>query len=487
MKQSLRKRITIVFIAITVIAMGLIGLVHWFLFDDFYAIEKRQALVECFSMIENRTDDDLEAVNSYCLANNLIYIIADANLESVQTNVRNEDRMITQIFGMIMDKEDKNMDVISTGTDYQISRFHDERRDTDLLQLVGQLPDGEYVMLQSSLESIAVAASISNRFYLYVALIVIIASAVAIALITRKMTARVEELTSVSERMANLDFEAKYTSGGQDEIGRLGENFNTMSKNLRTAMAELKSANVRLAKDVEEKTQIDEMRREFLSNVSHELKTPIALIQGYAEGLKEMEMDKESQDMYLDVITDEAVKMNRLVMQLMNLEQIESGNDSLDMQCFDLKEVIDGVLNASKLMIEQAGAKVIFDQKESVPVWADEFKVEQVLTNYITNAIHHLAGEKRIEITCRKKGGIVTTTVFNTGDPIPEDSLDKVWNKFYKVDKARTRSYGGSGIGLSIVKAIMDAHGQQCEARNYANGVAFSFTLEAGMKDEGVR
>ena len=478
MRTSIRKKINIIFIIIVAAAMLIIGLVHWFLFDDFYEREKRQALIECFAMISS-PDADMDQVAHFCLANNLNYTVTDSSLYPLQTNVRDVDRMATQLFGAIMDKEDDNLREIMTGANFSISRFHDERRNTDLLQLLGELDDGGYVMLQSPLESIEMAASISNRFYLIVAFIVVLVSVLAITLVTRRLTAQVEELTEVSGRMANLDFSAKYLSGGQDEIGKLGENFNIMSDNLEKTMSGLKSANVRLAKDIEEKTQIDERRREFLSNVSHELKTPIALIQGYAEGLKEMEMDKESQEMYLDVIVDEAVKMNRLVMQLMNLEQIESGNDSLDMTCFNLTELIQGVLSASQLMIEQAGASVRFDSSRKILVWADEFKTEQILTNYITNAINHLDGERIIEITCEQEGKTVTTTVFNTGEPIPEESLDMIWNKFYKVDKARTRSYGGSGIGLSIVKAITDAMGQKCSAKNYRNGVAFSFTLEA--------
>ena len=245
-------------------------------------------------------------------------------------------------------------------------------------------------------------------------------------------------------------------------------------------MSELKSANLKLQKDIEKRVQIDEMRTEFLSNVSHELKTPIALIQGYAEGLKDnISDDPESREFYCDVIIDESAKMNRMVRQLLTLNQLEFGNDRLSMERFDLAELIRGVLQSSHILIEQKEAKILFQQKDPVPVWGDEFKIEEVVTNYLTNALNHLEGEKVIEITCREWNGTVTTTVFNTGQPIPAEDLDKIWEKFYKVDKARTREYGGSGIGLSIVKAIMDSHQQKCWAKNYENGVAFSFTLES--------
>ena len=269
-------------------------------------------------------------------------------------------------------------------------------------------------------------------------------------------------------------------AAGEDEIGELGQNFNIMSGKLEKSISELKSANLQLQKDIEERVQIDEMRTEFLSNVSHELKTPIALIQGYAEGLKDnISDDAESREFYCDVIIDESAKMNKMVKQLLTLNQLESGNDQLALERFDLAELIRGVLQASHILIGQKEARILFEQREPVPVWGDEFKIEEVVTNYLTNALNHLEGEKVIEIKCEEEDGIVTTTVFNTGKPIPEEDLDKIWDKFYKVDKARTREYGGSGIGLSIVKAIMDSHQQKCWARNYKNGVAFAFTLES--------
>ena len=202
------------------------------------------------------------------------------------------------------------------------------------------------------------------------------------------------------------------------------------------------------------------MRREFLSNVTHELKTPIALIQGYAEGLKDnINDDEESREFYCDVIIDEAAKMNEMVKKLLNLNQLEFGEDQVNMERFDLNAVIKGVLQSSDILIRQKEAKVLFTGGDPLYVWGDEFKVEEVITNYLTNALNHLDYDHTIEISCKKEGNVVKTTVFNTGDPIPEEDLDKVWVKFFKVDKARTREYGGSGIGLSIVKKIIEDHG----------------------------
>ena len=181
--------------------------------------------------------------------------------------------------------------------------------------------------------------------------------------------------------------------------GVLGRSMNTLSDKLKETIGALKQANRQLQHDIEEKTQIDEMRKEFIANVSHELKTPIALIQGYAEGLTEgMAQDPESRDYYCEVIMDEANKMNKMVKQLLTLSALESGNDAPVMERFDLTELIRGILSSAQLMIGQNGAEVEFFREEPCFVWADEFKVEQVVTNYVSNAIHHCDFDKIIEV-----------------------------------------------------------------------------------------
>ena len=175
---------------------------------------------------------------------------------------------------------------------------------------------------------------------------------------------------------------------------------------------------------------------------------------------------------------DETGKMNRMVKKLLTLNQLEFGNDVVEMDRFDMTELIQGVINASAILAAQQGITINFYQNGPVYVWGDEFKVEEVITNYISNAMNHAEGEKRIDVRYSIHGENVRISVFNTGKPIPEEDLDKIWIKFYKVDKARTREYGGSGIGLSIVKAIMDSFHKQCGAVNHTDGVEFWMELE---------
>ena len=226
---------------------------------------------------------------------------------------------------------------------------------------------------------------------------------------------------------------------------------------------------------------VEESRQEFVSNVSHELKTPLALIQGYAEGLQEcINDDAESREFYCEVIIDEADKMNRMVKKLLTLNQLEFGNDQVIMERFDMTELIRGVANSTKILMEQKGIRLELENSEEAWVWGDEFKVEEVITNYMSNAINHADGEKLIRVFYTRSEDKLRVSVFNTGQPIPEEDIEKIWVKFYKVDKARTREYGGSGIGLSIVKAIMDSFHQRCGVINHEDGV--EFWMELGTK-----
>ena len=277
-----------------------------------------------------------------------------------------------------------------------------------------------------------------------------------------------------------MDFEARYTGHDKTEIAVLGESINKMSDNLAKAFGELKTANAELQKDNELKTEVDNMRKEFISNVSHELKTPIALIQGYAEGLKEGISDESERDYYCDVIMDESMKMNTMVKKLLDLNQLEWGQDVLTKESFDICELIRNITSSFDLIATQNDVQVKTWGLKSAMVYADEFKIEEVFKNYFSNALNHVKSDtkKRIDVSVEKAENEIKVSVFNTGDRIPMDSLPHLFEKFYKVDKARTREYGGSGVGLSIVKAIMEAHGKEYGVFNTDEGVCFWFVLD---------
>ena len=481
MKHSVRTRIALHFISLIVLALVLIGIVHQVFLGRFYEAEKISRLEKSWTMANQEESSDVsEEFLNFCSVNGLTFAIADSTLETLASNSNEEERFGGRLLGLVLSMDDAGKTEVKTAENYQILKMQDRFQGLENLELWGYLSDGNYYIVTTPLQSISDTVAMSLRFYIYIGIAVVVLSVLVIHLLTGRVTRPIRELSQLSERMADLDFNARYESGGDDEIGEMGRNFNRMSQSLETALTDLKNANLELQRDIDNRKTMEEARSKFLSDVSHELKTPIALIQGYAEGLKDLVAETpEDREFYCEVIVDEAEKMNELVKKLLTLNQLEFGSDQLQLQRFDLTELIQGILINSRILIEQQDARVTFRAEPHYYVWGDAFKIEEVITNYLTNALDHLEGERRIEIKCREEEGHVITSVFNTGNPIPPEELDKIWDKFYKVDKARTRAYGGSGIGLSIVKAIMKAHQQECFVENYENGVAFSFVLES--------
>lgn len=489
MKYSIRRQMVIVFVGLIIFILVLMFAANTGFLEEYYIVHKQADLLDMYSSIDTALQNgDLkeESVTSKLMRQtekgnlSAIVIQPDGNfIFSTEPDAGNP--LYLKLFAYIFDKNQDKGKLLKSTDSYKIYKTKDFMNSTEYLEMWGKMSDGCIFVIRSPLESIRESADLANKFLVYMGGIAILLGGLLVWFFSRKITDPIKELAVLSQRMADLDFDAKYTSGGDNEIGVLGRNFNIMSRRLEKTVSELKSANNRLQKDIEQKEKIENMRNEFLGNVSHELKTPIALIQGYAEGLKEgVSDDPESREFYCDVIMDEAGKMNRMVKNLLILNQLEFGDDDTEFERFDIVSLIRGVLSSCEILIQQAGATVDFIADESVCVWADEFKTEQVLRNYITNAIHHVENEKRIEIRVISREDRVRITVFNSGKPIPEEDLAKLWDKFYKVDKAHTREYGGNGIGLSIVKAIMESFQQEYGVRNFENGVEFWFELDAG-------
>ena len=485
MKHSIKKQMMGVFIGLMTSLILVLLIINVCFLEPYYIRDKRLQFINMYQNLESMVDDggfqdENTAVKLVRLAekNNISFVVEDVNGKRY-SNVYDFDMLMNQLTGYLLNQAQKDAEVLERTERYQINQSWDPWNKTDYIDMWGTLDDGSRFLMRSPLESIKESAEISNRFLIGIGSMLILVGAALVWYLSRRMTTPIQELTALSEKMADLDFDVSYTSGGSNEIGRRGENFNRMSNRLESTISELKRANNRLKKDIEQKEKLEEMRNDFLGNVSHELKTPIALIQGYAEGLKEgVSDDPESRAFYCDVIMDEASKMNQMVKNLLTLNQLEFGDEDIVFERFNLTELIRGVLQSMEILAQQSEAEVIFRQEEPICVWADEFKTEQVVRNYISNAFHHVSGDKIVEVKMQVEDDKVKVSVFNTGTPIPEEDLKHLWDKFYKVDKAHTREYGGNGIGLSIVKAIMESFHQRYGVKNYGNGVEFWFELD---------
>lgn len=242
----------------------------------------------------------------------------------------------------------------------------DIRLNINFLNLFTKLKNGDYLLLSTPLLAIQESAAIANRFFLFSGLITILIGLVPAYIFARRFTRPIMSLNNIAQKMSHLDFSEKYQVTSNDEIGELGKSINSLSDQLDHAISELTQANLKLQADIEYERSLDEMRKAFISSVSHELKTPIALIQGYAEGLKLNVVDDEAgKDYYCEVIVDEARKMNIIVRDLLDLSQYESGPFKIDRQLFDISALLDQLLNKYQPLFQEKRVSLQMDNKDS--------------------------------------------------------------------------------------------------------------------------
>ena len=490
MKFSVRMKITLMVVVFATFIVAASWIVCNFVIEKVFLNNLKANLIttynSCNKLFNDSSSDYIELDDLYGKIKNpagsIVLIIDVDNNKIYFTSINDNGRMMESLNRIIRSVIEKDEDIFFEDSDYVIQRNHDDTINSDYYDLVGKLDNGFSIIIRSPISEVESFTRTIKRVFNYVAATLIIFCAVFVLFISNIFSTPIKKLSHSARRMANLDFDTKIDVDTKDEIGELGESMNELSSKLEDTISKLKTANIELERDIEEKRKIDDMRRDFLSHVSHELKTPIALIQGYAEGLKDnLFDDKENMEFYSDVIIDEAQKMNQLVQKLITLNEIEFGKFNINIERFDLVELINGVLNSTRILINEEYVNIVFEEQSPVWVWADEFLIEDAFTNYLTNAIHYVSEGGAIKIYFEKNDNKLRLNVYNQGNRIDNEDIDKLFIKFYKTDKSRSREYGGSGIGLSIVAAIMQAHGKEYGVYNVEDGVVFYFDLDTNM------
>jgi len=476
-------------IVILLIILFLI-LVNNFVFGQFYLFSKTKALKSVYKIVNNyyntSQDFDLEIqLERIAINNNFDILIKNDQNVNVYTSNKNFFSTLGQMNEMTSKFNTDLGDTIEKNESFTIKKIKDSKNDITYILLSAMLDNSYLLYIRIPINSIQESVKISNNFLYLMAGIAILIAAVIVSYVSRKFGDPIAELNDIAKKMSNLDFSHRYRiTDVDDEINNLGKSINVMSDKLEKTIKQLRSTNIELEKDIEEKSQIDEMRKSFISDVSHELKTPIALIQGYSEGLLEnVNSDEESRKFYAEVILDETNKMDRLVKQLLDLMKLEYGKREFEDKKFNIVELEKEVVRKSKVILEEKQIEIQFKTAEEINVYADDFYIEQVITNYLTNAIKHVKqveGEKyiRIENEVNIEKNKVRIKIFNTGDNIEEENIARIWNRFYKIDQSRNRAEGGTGIGLSLVKAIMNNYGNEYDVVNKENGVEFYVELD---------
>lgn len=488
--KSVRVKLFMTLSLVILLIIIFLILVNNFVLGRFYLYSKRQTLKSVYRTVNDYYNNDKsenfeEKLEQIAIQNNFDILIR--NNENVNIYTSNKDFYST--FGQMNEMTSRfNIGVgelIEQSDNFVIKKIKDSKNGITYILLSSTLDNGYLLYIRIPISSIQESVKISNNFLYLMAGFAILIAAVIVSYVSRKFTDPILELNDIAKKMSNLDFSHKYRiKDVDDEINNLGRSINVMSDKLERTINQLRNSNIELEKDIEEKSKIDEMRKSFISDVSHELKTPIALIQGYSEGLLEnVNTDEESREFYAEVILDETNKMDKLVKQLLELMKLEYGKRQFDDKKFNIVEVEKEVVRKSKVMLEEKKVKIEFNLSEEINVFADDFYIEQVISNYITNAIKHVKeidGKKVISIVneVNIEKNKVRVKIFNTGENIAEEHINRIWNRFYKVDESRNRTDGGTGIGLSFVKAIMNNYGNRYGVTNKDDGVEFYFDLD---------
>ena len=339
-KGILNRQIAGVMILLVVGTLLLCWLLNTCFLGSFYIRNKQKSMQHAYDTInqmsmDNGTYSASSALTMERLAasDGLSVMIIASDGSVLMSSVGDSQEMVQQLLSAIFGGTQDEKNILDTEDSYFIERRTDNRMQEEYLVLWGTLDDGNMIMIRSALESIRESAALSNQFLFFVGLMAIVIAIVVAGKLSSYIMRPLQKLTDISRRMTELDFNARYLpQERKNEIDFLGERMNEMSSTLENTIRELKQANLELQQGMEQKEKNEAVRKDFISSVSHELKTPIALILGYGEGLQEgIAEDEESRKFYYDVIVDEAKKMERLVHELLALNQLESGGRQLQM------------------------------------------------------------------------------------------------------------------------------------------------------------
>ncbi|MCL2486213.1 MAG: ATP-binding protein [Oscillospiraceae bacterium] len=386
-------------------------------------------------------------------------------------------------------------EMVSSGPDEApvLSSFYSGQLSVEYLSLYGRTEAAFhgsaapfYIIINTSVAAVNESVGIANNFTVFVGLLAAILGGTVVTLFCIRLTDPILLISRTARKMAQLDFSEKLDVKTEDEFGSLASDINHLSGELEQKINELSDANRQLKLDIERKERIDLMRRDFISSVSHDLRTPLSIILGYCEGLQSSGMKAEDREYYCGVIEEEALHMSALTRRLLALAELETGEQELDKTEFDLGEMAASRMQKIGYLTQERNIATSVEVQPGCDftVEADYDRIEAVINNLMQNAINHTPDGGRISIEVFRgegehDGGKVVCRVINSGSFIPEESLPYIWESFYRADKARTRQYGGAGLGLRIVSTIMDMHGEGYGAENTGDGVAFWFTLKA--------
>ncbi|MBM7614711.1 sensor histidine kinase [Alkaliphilus hydrothermalis] len=458
------------FILFLIFSMAIVGL-QWFLqanfFNRFYQQQKINQMIELGQELKQQfTEEGLSNKTK-----EKINTVAD----TLNGNLRIFDRRGGMIYqtGMMMgmskmghlSMEDWNRVQLGETIVFKVPGH---MRKLDALALVFPI-EAYIIVLHTPLQPIEESIAISQEFAVYVLIGAMILAMILAFIFSKTITKPLTKLNGVAMEMGRLNFDNLWEDDRKDEIGQLGATFNFLSSELKKTFDELQE-------ELKKEKNLDKMRKEFVARVSHELQTPIALIQGYTEALQDdvANNEEEKQD-YFHIIEEEISKMSTMVKDLLDLSQLESANFKVKLESFDIVSLVDRTLFKFDVLKKEKKVQLMVEEAlQEQMVLGDEYRIEQVLSNLIQNAINHCNIGGKVEITLKDIGEFVCIEVYNEGKQIDKEDLNYIWESFYKEKDKKV----GTGLGLAIVRNVLELHGSNYGVKNIEGGVLFYFQLK---------
>lgn len=461
-KESINQRIIVTFISVTSIVLIFLGSIMTILFNKNYHSTKLSNLEKQMGIIENSINNYLnqqdgsysqlkEIIKMACISTNTEAIITDrlgyvylVNGEDYQNLMYSKIKLNTESLSSNIEFKKEVFKVDNASIKGYVKAIYED----------GEIDGYMIIVMQNESERNF------NMFIIWITVIIeIIISAIVIKIVTNQIIIRpIDNINNVAKRLAKGEVEKRVVVNCNNEIGELAESFNMMAECLEKS---------------------DTKRREFISNVSHELRSPITSIKGFIGGILDGVIPRDRENYYLKIVYDEVDRLARLVNDLLDMSAMESGKFNLAITEFDINQVISLCILNLEHKIQEKGlnVKATFHNNRAY-VLGDRDRIIQVVTNIIENSIKYSNDDGEIKIDVYSKGEKIYVDIFNSGECIEEKELNKIWDRFYKSDKSRTNKLS-TGLGLPIVRSILSQHNEDIWVKNIeGKGVSFIFTLK---------
>ncbi len=479
---NLKSRFSLVSISVILICASVFSVVQFIFMDDIFSLATRINMLDTAKKIEAidyNKDDYMPVLSEYETENNLyieIYSPRDILIYTTQSNetVYEGDsdgsaELKPRVMRLLTQWQRKD------GSYFEIRQEHYTK--SQYLVYGSFFEKDNSLVLYYSVDVIKENARVASWALFALSMFALIMFFIITFYYANYFTNPIRRIISTTKKIAGMNFDEHCPSFKIKELDELSDNINILSDSLNKALTELKIENYQLEMDIETERKLDKTRKTFIANVSHELKTPISIIQGYAEGMK-YGIGCDSTEEFCDIIIEEAEKMNSLVIKLMEYLQYGSGKYALKASEFNIKELICRCIESRSMQIEEQGVDCEIHIDEGFTGYADKELIVNIFNNYLSNALSHIDFEKKLIITADDVKNSYRISVFNSGKPIPGTDIENIWQSFYRADKSHSRKEGRFGLGLSIVATLQDLHNEKYGVINGEKGVEFWFDIK---------